>query len=77
MQIYEYIAKQLNDHENQCHGVKQGSYTTWSLDHIQDAVQLGLEYIYSIHLKHFLQKHIPYIKDKILVRLIFLVWVVK
>lgn len=53
MQIYDYIAKQLNDHENQCHGTKQGSYKVWSLDHIQDAVQLGLEYMYSIHPKAF------------------------
>ena len=48
-QIYEYIAKQLNDHENQCHGVKQGSYVVWSLDHIKDAVQCALDYLFSIY----------------------------
>ena len=48
MNLHEFIARQLNDHEDCDHGVRQGTYHTWKYDHIDQALQLALSYLYSI-----------------------------
>lgn len=44
----EFIARQLNDHEDCDHGVRQGTYHTWKEDHIKQAIQHALSYLYAI-----------------------------
>lgn len=44
----EFIARQLNDHEDCDHGVRQGTYHTWKEAHIKEAIQHALSYLYAI-----------------------------
>lgn len=44
----EFIARQLNDHEDCDHGVRQGTYHTWKEAHIKQALSLAASYLFSI-----------------------------
>lgn len=44
----EFIARQLNDHEDCDHGVRQGTYHTWKEAHIKQAVSHALSFLFTI-----------------------------
>ena len=44
----EFIARQLNDHEDCDHGVRQGTYHTWKKTHILQAIEMACCYLFSI-----------------------------
>lgn len=46
--LSEFIARQLNDHEDCDHGVRQGTYTTWKEPHIVQAIEHALSYVYTL-----------------------------
>lgn len=46
--IKEFLARQLNDHSESPSGVIQKTYFEWTENHLADAVQLALCYVYSI-----------------------------
>ena len=49
----EFIARQLNDHEDCDHGVRQGTYHTWTEAHIKQALSLAASYLFSIKADDF------------------------
>lgn len=46
--LCEFVARQLNDHEDCDHGVRQGTYHTWKEAHIKQALGLAASYLFSI-----------------------------
>lgn len=44
----EFIARQLNDHEQSKRGARQGTFHTWSEPHITEALGLAASYLFSI-----------------------------
>lgn len=44
----EFIARQLNDHQDSHLGVKQGTFHTWSEPHIKEAIEMALSYLFSL-----------------------------
>lgn len=44
----EFIARQLNDHQDSHLGVKQGTFHTWSEPHIQEALLVAVGYLFSL-----------------------------
>ena len=48
MEIREFLARQLNDHEESARGVRQGTFFTWSEAHVGQAVDMALSFVYSL-----------------------------
>lgn len=48
MDIRDFLARHLNDHEESARGVKQATFHTWSRAHVEQAVQLALAFLYSL-----------------------------
>lgn len=46
--LCEFIARQLNDHEDCDHGTRQGTYHTWKEAHIKQALSLASSYLFSL-----------------------------
>lgn len=46
--LKQFLAKQLNDHEDSPSGVKQATYYEWTESHICDAIHLGMCYLFSL-----------------------------
>ena len=44
----EFIARQLNDHEDCDHGVRQGTFHTWKKAHVLQAIDMACCYLFSI-----------------------------
>ena len=49
----EFIARQLNDHADCDHGVRQGTYHTWKEAHIKQALDIALSYLYTLKASDF------------------------
>lgn len=52
-QIRQFIARQLNDHDDSPSGVEQPIYYEWTSQHITDALYLAVQYLYSIIPQNF------------------------
>lgn len=48
MDVREYLARHLNDHEESARGVRQPTFFTWSEKHVAQAVELALSFLYGI-----------------------------
>lgn len=48
MDVREYLARHLNDHEESARGVKQPTFFTWSEAHVAQAVELALSFLYGL-----------------------------
>lgn len=48
IEIREFLARQLNDHEDSPSGVVQKTFYEWTEKHLTDAVHMGLCYLYSL-----------------------------
>lgn len=48
LKLKEFLARQLNDHGDDQHGVIQKTFTEWTEEHICEAIELGLCYVYSL-----------------------------
>ena len=48
MEIREFLARHLNDHEESARGVRQGTFFTWSEAHVREAVDVALSLVYSL-----------------------------
>lgn len=44
----EFIARQLNDHKSSPRGAEQPTFYTWTEAHILDAIEMGVDYLWSI-----------------------------
>ena len=47
MELREFLARHLNDHEESARGVKQPTFFTWSEKHVAQATELALSFLYS------------------------------
>ncbi len=48
MELREFLARHLNDHEESARGVRQGTFFTWSEAHVREAVDVALALVYSL-----------------------------
>ena len=48
MNVRQFLARQLNDHTDSPSGVIQPTYTEWTEQHITDALELGVCYLFSL-----------------------------
>lgn len=48
MDIRDFLARHLNDHEESVRGVRQPTFFTWSKAHVTEAVTLALTFLYSL-----------------------------
>ena len=48
MELREFLARHLNDHEESARGVRQPTFFTWSEKHVAQAVELALSFLYSL-----------------------------
>ena len=48
MELREFLARHLNDHEESARGVRQTTFFTWSETHVKQAVELALSFVYSL-----------------------------
>lgn len=48
MELREFLARHLNDHEESARGVRQPTFFTWSEAHVAQAVELALSFLYSL-----------------------------
>lgn len=48
MDIRDYLARHLNDHEESARGVRQPTFFTWSEKHVAQAVELALSFLYGL-----------------------------
>lgn len=48
MELREFLARHLNDHEESARGVRQTTFFTWSEAHVREAVELALAFVYSL-----------------------------
>lgn len=53
--LRQFLARQLNDHADSPSGVIQPTYTEWTEQHITDALELAVCYVYSLIPQEFAQ----------------------
>jgi len=46
--LNEFLARQLNDHEDSARGVVQPTHFTWHKNHIENAINLAFAFLYSL-----------------------------